>query len=90
MISSFSLLNSSQASVLRIGAGRRWATRVLSSAPSPFAFSLDKSFVDKYENKPSPFGFNGLGEVVYLRTYSRKINDHEREKWFQTVERVSE
>ena len=51
-------------------------------------FSLNKDFVKKYEHAPSPFGFNGLGEVVYLRTYSRRINDNEKEKWYQTVERV--
>lgn len=53
-----------------------------------FDFSLDKNFVKSFERRPNPFGFNGLGEVVYLRTYSRVINEEESEKWFQTVERV--
>lgn len=52
-------------------------------------FSLKSTFVKGYECRPNPFGFNGLGEVVYLRTYSRQINENEREKWFQTVERVN-
>jgi hypothetical protein len=46
--------------------------------------------VEQYSRRPSPFGFGGLGEVVFLRTYSRSRPDHTREQWFQTVERVSE
>lgn len=59
-----------------------------SHAASTQPFSLDTAFVQEYENRPSPFAFNGLGEVVFLRTYSRKIDDNSREQWFQTVERV--
>ena len=52
-------------------------------------FKLSKAFVDKYKNVSPPFGFNGLGEVVYTRTYSRVIEDENRnEEWFETVERV--
>jgi len=40
-------------------------------------------------NTPIPFGGNGLGSFVYLRTYSR-WNDEElcRETWDETVKRV--
>lgn len=38
-------------------------------------FKLDQSFINKYKNKKPPFGFNGLGELVYYRTYSRLICD---------------
>lgn len=51
-------------------------------------FSLDKNFVNSYADKKPPFGFNGLGELVYLRTYSRIKDNGEQEKWFETVERV--
>jgi ribonucleoside-triphosphate reductase len=35
------------------------------------------------------WGFNGLGELVYLRTYSRPLSEGERnETWPETVERV--
>ena len=39
-------------------------------------FKLSEKFIDKYKRKKAPFGFNGLGELVYMRTYSRiKDND---------------
>ena len=34
-------------------------------------FQLSENFIDKYKRKRPPFGFNGLGELVYMRTYSR-------------------
>lgn len=51
-------------------------------------FSLDKDFVERFRNKDPKFGFNGLGEVVYMRTYSRLKPDGSNERWFETVERV--
>jgi adenosylcobalamin-dependent ribonucleoside-triphosphate reductase len=51
-------------------------------------FSLDKSFVNTFSTRKAPFGFNGLGEMVYLRTYSRIKSDGTQESWFETVERV--
>jgi hypothetical protein len=54
-------------------------------------FKLSNAFVDQYLSKPSPFGFNGLGEFVYLRTYSRlKLDDSGNETWSETVRRVVE
>ena len=34
-------------------------------------FKLDSKFLDEYANKKPKFGFNGLGEFVFYRTYSR-------------------
>ena len=51
-------------------------------------FRLSKNFIEKFKNKKPPFGFNGLGELVYMRTYSRVKEDGTNEKWFETVERV--
>jgi len=51
-------------------------------------FRLDKEFVESFRHVPPPFGFNGLGELVYLRTYSRVKPDGDKEQWFETVERV--
>lgn len=51
-------------------------------------FELDKSFVDKYRTKTPPFGFNGVGYVAYLRTYSRIMDNGVQETWTDTVERV--
>lgn len=53
-------------------------------------FKLDDSFVEKYKNIKPDFGFNGLGELVYLRTYSRLKEDGKKEKWYETIRRVVE
>ena len=53
-------------------------------------FSLDDTFLSEYKSKKPPFGFNGLGELVYLRTYSRLMYNGEKEQWWQTVQRVVE
>lgn len=52
------------------------------------SFSLDQAFVATYASRRPPFGFNGLGELVYLRTYSRIKSDGTQERWHETVERV--
>jgi len=50
---------------------------------------LEQSFVDSYKTKTPPWGFGGLGEIVYLRTYSRPIDSLGRnETWHETVQRV--
>ena len=53
-------------------------------------FQLEPFFVEKYSTIPVKFGFNGLGEIVYLRSYSRAKENGEKEKWFETVQRVVE
>jgi hypothetical protein len=45
-------------------------------------FKLSKAFVDKFKNERPPFGFNGLGELVYRRTYSRVKEDGKNEEWY--------
>jgi len=46
-------------------------------------------FISSYENKKVPWGFGGLGEVVYLRTYSRPIAGLNRnETWIETIVRA--
>lgn len=37
--------------------------------------------------KPS-FGYNGMGQFVYDRTYSRIKEDNEKEQWYDTIYRV--
>ena len=51
-------------------------------------FVLDPLFVESYSGIEIPFGFNGLGKIVYQRTYSRVKKDGTNEEWFETVERV--
>ena len=55
-----------------------------------FPFELSPEFLRGFEGRPVPFGFNGLGELVYLRTYSRLKDDGSggREQWWETVARV--
>lgn len=53
-------------------------------------FKLTDGFVEKYKIKIPPFGFNGLGEFVYMRTYSRIKLDGKNESWWETVRRVVE
>jgi ribonucleotide reductase alpha subunit len=48
---------------------------------------LSKEFVKKYENKQPNWGFNGLGYIVYKRTYARLKEDGNTEEWYETVER---
>lgn len=56
--------------------------------PSYTRFELDGSFVRKYNHIKPHFGFQGFGEAVYMRTYSRIKDDGFNEQWFETVERV--
>lgn len=49
--------------------------------------TLDKNFVESYKDKTPNWGFNGLGYIVYKRTYSRVKENGENEEWFETVER---
>ncbi len=53
-------------------------------------FTLSENFVSKYKRKKPPFGFNGLGELVYMRTYSRIKENGKNERWWETVQRVVE
>ena len=48
---------------------------------------ITDKFLKKYETKTPNWGFNGLGYVVYKRTYSRLKEDGKNEEWFETVAR---
>ena len=50
---------------------------------------ISAEFMSSYAGKTPPWGFGGLGEIVYLRTYSRKIDGTSRsETWPETIKRV--
>ena len=52
-------------------------------------FKLSDSFIEKYKDITPNWG--PLGEFTYLRTYSRKVEEENRnEKWWETVQRVVE
>jgi adenosylcobalamin-dependent ribonucleoside-triphosphate reductase len=53
-------------------------------------FRLSDNFIEQYKIKRPPFGFNGLGELVYYRTYSRLKLDGGSEVWWETCRRVVE
>jgi adenosylcobalamin-dependent ribonucleoside-triphosphate reductase len=58
-----------------------------------FSFRLTPDFVASYRDKTPPFGFrdaggNSLGEITFLRTYSRLKEDGSKESWVDVCERV--
>lgn len=69
---------------------RARALSALTKPPPPGyrPFRLPDAFVDGYASREPAFGFNGLGKLVYERTYARPTVDGGREQWLETVERV--
>jgi adenosylcobalamin-dependent ribonucleoside-triphosphate reductase len=60
---------------------------------SLFSFRLSDDFVAAYRDKKAPFGYrdageNSVGEITFLRTYSRKKEDGTKETWVDVCERV--
>lgn len=58
-------------------------------------FKLSDDFVDSYRDKEVPWGYqdgagNSLGEITFLRTYSRVMENGNKETWVDTVRRVIE
>jgi adenosylcobalamin-dependent ribonucleoside-triphosphate reductase len=53
-------------------------------------FKLKEEFINKYRDIEPDFGFNGLGKIAYLRSYSRLKEDNTNEEWFETIRRVVE
>ena len=54
------------------------------------SFKINQDFIDNYKTVKPDFGFNGLGQLTYHRTYSRLKENGENEQWFETVRRVVE
>jgi ribonucleotide reductase alpha subunit len=48
---------------------------------------ISEKFANKYVNKQPNWGFNGLGYIVYKRTYSRLKEDGKTEEWHETIRR---
>ncbi|WP_096436535.1 ribonucleoside-triphosphate reductase, adenosylcobalamin-dependent [Alteribacter populi] len=51
---------------------------------------LTDDFLNEYRGKQPKWGFGGLGYIVYLRTYARKKDDGNLERWDETVQRFTE
>ncbi len=66
-----------------------WSTNVAIA----FSFRLSEDFISTYKEKKAPFGYrdaggNSVGEITFLRTYSRKKDDGTKETWVEVCERV--
>jgi len=48
---------------------------------------LPEEFLSTYKDKKPNWGYNGLGEIVYKRTYSRIKEDGVNEEWWETIAR---
>ena len=53
-------------------------------------FKLDPEFIAKFTGKKPKFGYNGLGEFVFYRTYSRLKEDGTKETFVDMLQRVVE
>jgi hypothetical protein len=58
-----------------------------------FSFRLAEEFIAGYKDKKPPFGYtdaagNSVGEITFLRTYSRLKEDGTKETWAEVCERV--
>ena len=58
-----------------------------------FSFKLTEEYVNSYRGKPVPWGYkdaagNAVGEIIFLRTYSRLKEDGTKETWVDVCERV--
>lgn len=58
-----------------------------------FSFKLTEEFVNSYRGKTVPWGYtdaagNSVGEITFLRTYSRLKEDGTKETWVEVCERV--
>jgi adenosylcobalamin-dependent ribonucleoside-triphosphate reductase len=60
---------------------------------SIFSFKISDEFIEPYRSKKPPFGYrdaggNSVGEITFLRTYSRLKEDGTKETWVDVCERV--
>lgn len=53
-------------------------------------FTISEQFLSDFYGKKPDFGFNGLGEFVFYRTYSRLKDDGTKETFLDTIKRVVE
>lgn len=70
-------------------------TSIKASQDKMLSFKLTEAFLDDYRNRDVDWGFtdaggNSVGEITFLRTYSRLKPDGTKEKWWEVCERVIE
>jgi len=66
---------------------------LFSEKETMFSFRLNEEFISQYKKITPPFGYrdaagNSVGEITFLRTYSRKKLDGTKETWVDVCERV--
>jgi len=66
---------------------------LINKSSSMFSFKLTEDFVSSYKDVIPPFGYrdagnNSVGEITFLRTYSRLKEDGTKETWSDVCERV--
>ena len=59
------------------------------------SFKLNPAFIEDYKTKAPDWGYkdaggNSLGEITFLRTYSRIKDDGSKERWWEVCQRVIE
>lgn len=59
------------------------------------SFTLPETFIEKYRHRDVNWGFtdaggNSLGELTFIRTYSRLKEDGTKERWWEVCKRVIE
>jgi adenosylcobalamin-dependent ribonucleoside-triphosphate reductase len=64
-----------------------------SKSSSIFSFRITEDFLESYRTKKAPFGYrdaggNSVGEITFLRTYSRLKEDGTKETWVDVCERI--
>src|SRR5882762_10128624 len=52
-------------------------------------FALDYMTEDYLQSLIPPFGYDGFGELIFYRTYSRVMRDGGQESWADCVTRVT-
>lgn len=65
----------------------------MSEGSSVFTFRLSDDFIETYKKVKAPFGYtdaagNSVGEITFLRTYSRMKQNGTKETWVDVCERV--
>lgn len=63
---------------------------MLKIGKKPIHFKLKKEFKDSLNSQPVSWGYGGLSEFTYYRTYARKKENGKLETWSECVTRVIE
>ena len=63
---------------------------MLAPGKNPIKFALRKDFKENLKNKIVNWGYGGLSEFTYYRTYARKMKNGQLETWADCVIRVIE